>query len=123
MNKYVVGFIFITFLLDSCALKRCKGRQCTVRMVHFHNGDEYRGVSLFTYLFKNKNPRYGWGFPNLVKDPNGVENPDKNGYDKKSKAQLKVIIPKPPKEEKPKEEAKIAESTSPSSTPDNQSVK
>ena len=42
---------------------------CTVRMVHYHDGTEYRGVSLFHWYFKGKNPRYGDGYPKLVKDP------------------------------------------------------
>lgn len=99
MKKIVFVFIIFIFISHSCVIKRCKDRQCTVRMVHYHNGDEYRGVNLFTYLFKNKNPRYGWGYPNLVKEPNAVPNADKNGYEIHSKANLKVIKPKPKKEE------------------------
>lgn len=100
MKIKIFVIVTILFCFSRCAIKRCKGKQCTVRMVHYHNGDEFRGVNLFTYLFKNKNPRYGWGFPTLVKDPNGIVNPDKNGYSKKSKAYLKVIKPDPPKPEK-----------------------
>lgn len=101
--KFLAKFIFIGTLIllnISCWPKRCKGRQCTVRMMHYHHGDEYRGVNKFTYFFRNKNPRYGWGYPNLVKDPNSIDNTDKNVYDKKSKANLKVIKPEPKKEKK-----------------------
>ncbi|MDX2191085.1 MAG: hypothetical protein SFY32_14585 [Bacteroidota bacterium] len=59
-------------------MKRCKGRLCGVRMEHYHDGYEYRGVSLFEYIFKFKNPRYGNGFPEPTKDPSAV-------YDKKKK--------------------------------------
>ncbi len=114
-NSFII-LLFLLFCTSSCAIKRCKGRQCTVKMVHYHNGDEFRGVSLFTYLFKNKNPRYGWGFPNLVKDPNGVQDPNKNGFDKKSKAYLKVIKPEPPKPEKAAEEAPKEAASKPTET-------
>lgn len=79
--------------------------------MHYHTGDEYRGVSVFTYMFKNKNPRYGWGYPNLVKDPNGVDDSDKNGYDVKSKENLKVIKPKPKKEKIEEKEAEVSSET------------
>lgn len=107
--KFLAKFVIISivfFVNFACWPKRCKGRQCTVRMMHYHNGDEFRGVNKFTYFFKNKNPRYGWGYPNLVKDPNAVDEADKNVYDQKSKANLKVIKPKPEKEKKEEEEPK-----------------
>lgn len=84
--------------------------------MHYHDGDEFRGVNKFTYFFKNKNPRYGWGYPNLVKDPNGVEDPDKNGYDKKSKANLNAKKPKPKKENTEVAEDVKTESSKTSST-------
>ena len=71
--KRIITFVFLctlTFSLSSCLfMARCKNRQCGVRMEHYHNGDEFRGVSLFDYIFKYKNPRTGNGFPELVKDP------------------------------------------------------
>lgn len=45
-------------------------------MVHYHMGYEYRGVSLWDWHFKYKNPRYGEGYPTLVNDPT-IENPTK----------------------------------------------
>lgn len=66
-----MGLILIS---PGCAIKRCKGRKCGVRMVHYHDGYEYRGVNLFVYLLKYKNPRYGRGFEKPVKDPSAENN-------------------------------------------------
>lgn len=68
----LVFFFILTFSLNSCFKPRCKNRQCGVRMEHYHNGDEFRGVSLFNYIFRYKNPRTGNGFPEIVKDPAAV---------------------------------------------------
>ena len=67
--KHLLIICWLMTSLDACVMKRCRGRQCTVRMEHYHDGYEYRGVNWFTYIFKYKNPRYGKGYPDLVKDP------------------------------------------------------
>ncbi len=42
-------------------------------MVHFHEGTEFRGVSLFQYHFVEKNPRYGFRHDEPIRDPAAVD--------------------------------------------------
>lgn len=68
MRQIFVLFLSLFFLVN-CAVPRCKGKQCTVRLVHYHDGYEYRGVSLFEWYFMYKNPRAGEGYKTIKQDP------------------------------------------------------
>ncbi|MDX2196295.1 MAG: hypothetical protein NW207_07750 [Cytophagales bacterium] len=52
-------------------MPKCKGRNCEVEMVHYHDGTEYRGTIWYKFI-RNKNPRYGYWYPNMVKDPGAL---------------------------------------------------
>lgn len=66
-------------------------------MVHYHNGLEYRGVTLWEWFFKYKNPRYGEGYGVLVKDPAAMYGKSKSHYTTRVKARRTYV--KPPTEE------------------------
>lgn len=67
-----------------------------MQMVHYHNGLEYRGVTLWEWFFKYKNPRYGEGYGVLVKDPAAIYG-NKSHYTTRVKARRTYV--KPPTEE------------------------
>ncbi len=68
-----------------------------MQMVHYHNGLEYRGVTLWEWFFKYKNPRYGEGYGVLVKDPAAIYGKNKSHYTTRVKARRTYV--KPPTEE------------------------
>ncbi len=52
--------------------KRCKMKSCHVRMMHMHEGTEFKGKrkwSLKACFFFNKNPKYGEGYKKDQRDP------------------------------------------------------
>ena len=82
-NLKLAGYIslfFIFFLLQNCALPKYEKQPDGVRMVHYHTGYEYRGVSLWDWHFKYKNPRYGQGYGFLSKDPAAVHKKNKGKF-------------------------------------------
>ncbi|MFN0050032.1 MAG: hypothetical protein ACKVOU_12995 [Cytophagales bacterium] len=89
--------ILIFAIFASCALPRYKKQPDGVRMVHYHTGVEYRGVNLFEWFFKFKNPRYGEGYGELVKDPNALYGKSKSRYTTRVKDRRTYV--KPPTEE------------------------
>lgn len=56
-----------------------------MRMVHYVDGTEYRGVSQWDWIFRYKNPRYGEGYAKLAKDPSAVTKKNKRNYATKVK--------------------------------------
>ncbi len=76
----IIYFLVLLFFLFSCALPRYKKQPDAVRMVHYHYGEEYRGVSLWDWFFKYKNPRQGQGYGSLAKDPAAVHKKNKGRY-------------------------------------------
>lgn len=74
-------------------LSRYKKQPDGVRMVHYHFGTEYRGVSVWEWWFKFRNPRYGQGYNELVKDPSSLYGKNKNKYTTRVRSRRTYVKP------------------------------
>lgn len=77
--KLLYLFLFLCTQFFGCIMPpKSPYKEDHVRMNHYIKGIEYRGVSAWKYIFRNKNPRTGEGYPEILKDPTAVKKKKKN---------------------------------------------